>query len=370
MNFRLKSIAIFLIICSIPAYAISKNEITINLKKVADWQISTFEESVKRQTTWKDSYAKDEWTQGALYVGMVEWAKLSKDDKYWKFLKGIGEELKWKPAKKIFFGDDICVSRMYLELYKKYKQPEMIAPTVERLQYIMKNLPQVPLQMNVKGNQDRWSWCDAIFMAPPVYYSLSKITGDDSYHKFAEKELDVTYDTLYVKADSLFCRDTNFKGKKEKNGKQVYWARGNGWVVAGLANIIENTSKDDPYRAKYIQTFKEMTTKIATLQGKDGFWTASLLDPNAFPVPETSSTGFMTYAIAWGINHGYLDKKKYMPIVLKGWRALVSAIDVDGKLGWAQAIGAAPGATKRENSEVYGVGSFLLTGTELFKLIK
>jgi rhamnogalacturonyl hydrolase YesR len=97
----------------------------------------------------------------------------------------------------------------------------------------MKNLPQVPLQMNIKGNQDRWSWCDAIFMAPPVYYSLSKVTGNDSYRKFAEKELDVTYDTLYIKADSLFCRDTNFKGKKEKNGKQVYCARGNGWVVGG-----------------------------------------------------------------------------------------------------------------------------------------
>jgi rhamnogalacturonyl hydrolase YesR len=370
MNFRFKTIAFILIICSTSSFALTKKDIKKDLKKVADWQIATFEESVKRQGKWKNSYLKDEWTQGALYVGMVEWARLSKDNQYWNFLKTIGEELNWKPAKNIFFGDDICVSRMYLELYKKYKQPEMIAPTVERLQYIMKNLPQVPLQMNIKGNQDRWSWCDAIFMAPPVYYSLSKVTGDDSYRQFTEKELDVTYDTLYVKADSLFLRDTNFKGKKEKNGKQVYWARGNGWVVGGLANIVENTPSNDPYRAKYIQLFKEMTTKIATLQGNDGFWTASLLDPNAYPVPETSSTGFMTYAIAWGINHGYLDKKKYTPIALKGWKALVSAIEPNGKLGWAQAIGASPEATKRENSEVYGVGSFLLAGTEVYKLVK
>ncbi|MCX6309279.1 MAG: glycoside hydrolase family 88 protein [Bacteroidia bacterium] len=340
------------------------------MRKVADWQIANFEESVNKQTRWKNAYFKDEWTQGALYVGMVEWAKLSKDEKYWNFLKSIGEELSWKPAKKVFFGDDICVSRMYLELYKKYKQPEMIAPTIERLDYIIQHLPQVPLQMNVPGNQDRWSWCDAIFMAPPVFYSLSKITGNDTYRRFAEHELDATYDTLYVKTDSLFLRDTNFKNKKEKNGKQVYWARGNGWVVAGLANIITNTPQSDPYKANYIQTFKEMTTKIATLQGKDGFWTASLLDPSAYPVPETSSTGFMTYAIAWGINQGYLDKTTYAPFALNGWKALVSAIEKDGKLGWAQAIGAAPGATKRENSEVYGVGSFLLAGTEVIKLVK
>lgn len=358
------------LLLTVNVFALKKSDIKKDLKRVADWQIAHFEESVRKESEYKDAYLKDEWTQGALYVGMVEWAKLSRDDQYWNFLKAIGEELKWKPAKKIFFGDDICVSRMYIELYKKYKNPEMIAPTIERLHYIMKNLPQVPLQMNVKGNQDRWSWCDAIFMAPPVYYSLSKVTGDNSYRKFAEKELDVTYDTLYIKIDSLFCRDTNFKGKKEKNGKQVYWARGNGWVVAGLANIITNTPANDPYRAKYIQTFKEMTTKIATLQGKDGFWTASLLDPNAYPVPETSSTGFMTYAIAWGINQGYLDKTKYMPVALKGWNALVSAIEQDGKLGWAQAIGASPGATKRENSEVYGVGSFLLAGTEIYKLAK
>jgi rhamnogalacturonyl hydrolase YesR len=301
---------------------------------------------------------------------MIEWAKLSKEEKYWGFLKGIGEELKWKPAKNIFFGDDICVSRMYLELYDKYKKPEMIAPTIERLDYIMKNLKEVPLQMDVKGNQDRWSWADAIFMAPPVYFKLSQVTGDAKYREFAKRELSVTYDTLFVKADSLFLRDTNFKNKREKNGKRVYWARGNGWVVGGLANIISNLPKNDPYRAKYIQLFKEMTTKIATLQGKDGFWAASLLDASAYPVPETSSTGFMTYALAWGINHGYLEKKVYTPIALKGWSALVSAIEKDGKLGWAQAIGASPEATKKENSEVYGVGSFLLAGTEVYKLVK
>ena len=370
MNIKKITIELLVVFFAANAFALNKAEVRKDMKRVADWQIATFEESVQKVTQWKDAYAKDEWTQGAMYVGMVEWAKLSKKNKYWNFLKGVGEELQWKPAKKIFFGDDICVNRMYLELYKKYKKPEMIAPTIERLQYIMKHLPEVPLQMNVTGNQDRWSWCDAIFMAPPVYFSLSAITGDENYRKFAHKELNVTYDTLYVKADSLYLRDTNFKGKKEKNGKPVYWARGNGWVVGGLVNIITNVPDDDPYKARYIQTFKEMTTKIASLQGKDGFWSASLLDPSAYPVPETSSTGFMTYAIAWGINQGYLDKKTYTPVAIKGWKALVSAIEDDGKLGWAQAIGAAPGATKRENSEVYGVGSFLLAGTEVYKLMK
>lgn len=370
MKLKLSIVFAFAVIVSIQAASLKKEEVKLQMRKVADWQIAHFEESVKKQTKWKNSYLKDEWTQGALYVGMVEWAKLSKEEKYWDFLKGIGEELKWRPAKNLFFGDDICVGRMYLELYDKYKKPEMIRSIKSRMDSVIKLLPNVPLDMAVKGNQDRWSWADAIFMAPPVYFKLSQVSGDTKYSAFAERELGVTYDTLYVKSDSLFLRDTSFKNKREKNGKRVYWARGNGWVVGGFANIISNLPNNAPYKAKYIQLFKEMTTKIATLQGKDGFWTASLLDASAYPVPETSSTGFMTYALAWGINQGYLDKKVYEPIALKGWNALISAVEKDGKLGWAQAIGASPEATKKENSEVYGVGSFLLAGTEIYKLVK
>ena len=362
------------IILSCNMFGLGRAEIKKELKRVADWQILHFDEAKKKTFQWgvlKHAYDNDQWTNGALYVGMVEWAKLSKDDRYWKFLKDIGAELAWKPKASGFMADDICVSRMYLELYDKYKEPEMLAPTLKRLDYIIQNQPMIPLQVNIKGGSlNRWSWCDALFMAPPVFYKLSKLTNDAKYHDFAKRELKVTYDTLYVKSDSLFLRDTDYKGRKEKNGMPVYWARGNGWVVGGLANMILNLQNNDPLKKEYIQLFKEMTTKIASLQKADGFWSASLLDVTHYPSPETSSTGFMTYSIAWGINQGYLDKKKYRPIAIKGWNALVNVIEADGKLGYAQAIGASPDATKKENSEVYGVGSFLLAGSEVYKLVK
>ena len=370
MKFKLAVVFVFAFILSCNAASVKKEVVKLQMRKVADWQIAHFEESTHRVTRWKNAYAMWQWTQGAFYVGLIEWAKLSNDDKYWSFLREIGEKLNWKPGPDPFFGDDVCVGRMYLELYTKYKQPKMIQSLKLRLDSVMKFLPNVPLDMTIKGNQARWSWSDAIFMAPPVYFKMSQLSGDSKYSLFAKRELSVTYDTLYVKSDSLFSRDTSFKNKREKNGKRVYWARGNGWVVAGLSNIISSLPDSDPYKAKYIQLFKEMTSKIATLQGKDGFWTASLLDANAYPVPETSSTGFMTFAIAWGINHGYLDKKIYTPIAIKGWIALVSAVEIDGKLGWAQAIGASPEATKRENSEVYAVGAFLCAGSEIYKLAR
>ncbi|MDD5053140.1 MAG: glycoside hydrolase family 88 protein [Sulfuricurvum sp.] len=370
MKIKLSAIFVFAFIISCSATQLNKKDVKIQMKKVADWQILHFEESVNRESSFKGSYAMWSWTQGAMYVGMVQWAKLSGEDKYWDFLKGVGTKLQWKPGNRTFNGDDICVSRMYLELFDKYKQKEMIQPTITRLDSIIAFRPNVPLDISVKGNNARWSWADAIFMAPPVFFKLSKLSANAKYKKFAQQELCATYDTLYVKSDSLFLRDTSYKNKREKNGKRVFWARGNGWVVGGLLSIISNLPNKDPNKAKYIQLFKEMTSKIATLQGKDGFWAASLLDAGAYPVPESSSTGFMTYALAWGINQGYLDRKVYTPIAIKGWNALVSAVEKDGKLGWAQSIGASPGATKRGNSEVYAVGSFLCAGSEVYKLAK
>jgi len=111
-----------------------------------------------------------------------------------------------------------------------------------------------------------------------------------------------------------------------------------------------------------------MAARVATLQDRNGYWHASLLDPESYPNPETSSSGFFTYALAWGINTGLLDKSQYFPVVKKGWQALVHAVYADGKLGWVQPISADPKKVTRDMTEVYGVGAFLLAGTEIYKL--
>jgi len=98
-------------------------------------------------------------------------------------------------------------------------------------------------------------------------------------------------------------------------------------------------------------------------------WRPGLLDAPAYPLPEVSGSAFFTYALAWGINQHFLDAKTYRPVVEKAWRGLVSHIYQDGRLGCIQPIGSAPDAYKPTASYTYGVGAFLLAGSEVEKMV-
>jgi unsaturated rhamnogalacturonyl hydrolase len=137
-----------------------------------------------------------------------------------------------------------------------------------------------------------------------------------------------------------------------------------------LVRMLQNMPSNHPDRKRFEKLYKDMAKKIASLQQPDGSWHASLLDPASYPVKETSGTGFFTYSIMWGINNGLLKKKKYFPVVEKAWKALTSSVHPDGMLGYVQQIGAPPASVNENSTEVYGVGAFLLTGTELYKFLK
>ena len=154
------------------------------------------------------------------------------------------------------------------------------------------------------------------------------------------------------------------------NGRKVFWGRGNGWVLGGLAEILKELPAKDKNRKFYEELFVKLCTRVAKLQNADGFWHASLLDPASYPSPETSCTTFIVYALAYGINEGLLDKDTFLPILVKGWNAQVSAVDADGKLGYVQPIGADPKKVTRNMTEVYGVGAFLMGGCEIYKMAR
>ena len=156
---------------------------------------------------------------------------------------------------------------------------------------------------------------------------------------------------------------------KEANGSKVFWGRGNGWVFAGLPVILNELPAGYENKVYFEKLFKDMAVKILSLQTQDGFWHASLLDPASYPNPEMSATAFFVYGFAWGINNGYLDKNAYLPAIIKGWKSMVANVDPDGKVGFIQPIGADPKAVTSDMTEVYGVGGFLMAGTEITKLI-
>lgn len=346
---------------------LNKKVIYKSIQRVADWQLAHFEEDIKNGSKqYKNTHAYWAWTNGAMYIGMLEWAKMSNEDKYFEFLKTIGDKESFNPGPNKFHADDICVSQLYLELFAKYKDSTMIKPTLNRMDFVLSNRSTGDLNFTRKGNQMRWSWCDALFMAPPAYSHASRITGDSKYLAFMDEEFKVTYDSLYDKSEKLFFRDTRYKTKKEENGEKIFWGRGNGWVIGALCLIIDDLPQNHPTRPMYINLFQEMMERIAGLQDKKGFWHSSLLDVKSYPMPETSSTAFFTYGLAWGINNGFLPAKKYKPIAQKGWKALSTAVHSDGKLGWVQPIGADPKSVTKDMTEVYGVGAFLMAGCQMY----
>lgn len=339
------------------------------MQRVADWQLANFERQVAKGSQWPNSHAYWAWTNGTMYVGMAEWAKISTDKKYWEFLYAIGEKNGWKTGPGTYFADDLCVAQVYQQLYEQYKEPKMIQPSVDVLNKIIAAPATSDLSYYAKDSHKRWCWCDALFMAPTVFARFGNATGNKKYFDFLSNEFWATYDSLYCKEEHLFFRDTRYKTMKEANGQKVFWGRGNGWVIGGLTIIIDKLPDDHPDKKRFIALYREMMARLAELQDEKGFWHPSLLDYASYPMPETSASGFLTYGLLWGINRGYLDKKAYLPKAMKGWNALCSAVQTDGKLGYVQAIGADPKKVTADDTDVYGVGAFLLAGSEMYRMV-
>lgn len=336
------------------------------MKSVAGWQIKT-----------PLTHHLADWTNGALYAGMVEWAGIAGNRKYYKWLKGIADTLNWtyyiqkKPSRK-YHADDYCVGQMYVEMYRQYKDKKMIDPIRAYLDQIMNDPAKGDLKfVNTKDYwaTQRWSWCDALFMGPTVWAKIANVTGEEKYLDFMYREYKASTDYLYDNDEDLYFRDSNYFTRKENNGAKVFWGRGNGWVFAGLPIIIRELPKDYSQKLYFETIYKEMAAKLLSLQDPNGYWHASLLDPASYPNPEMSATSFFVFGMAWGINNGYLSKEKYMPAVIKGWKSMVASVWPDGKLGFIQPIGADPKSVTREMTEVYGIGGFLLAGTEITRLI-
>lgn len=375
MIFR-KPLAILFLLCIFPCLhsqdgaafsaELKKEPVMKVLKAVADWQLKT---PLRHNTA--------DWTNGALYAGMVEWASIAGDESYYKWLVGQSEKNQWrqnirKNPLNNYHADDYCVGQTYIELYRKYGDKKMIKPMRAHLDLMLKKPATGDLKfVNTKEyfSTQRWSWCDALFMGPTVWAKMANETGKKKYLDFMYREYKACTDYLYDKEASLYFRDSNYFTRKEANGEKVFWGRGNGWVFAGLPIILRELPGKYEHKDYFAGIYREMAAKILSLQSPDGCWHASMLDPASYPNPEMSATAFFVYGIAWGVNNGYLDRETYLPAVVKGWQSMVASVWPDGKVGFIQPIGADPRAVTREMTEVYGIGGFLMAGTEITRLI-
>ena len=318
------------------------------MRKVADWQIATAEQRFNQQ-----------WTFAPLYDGLIATTQATGDPKYAAKVEQLASDrFHWKLIDARFpHADDEALGQAYLDLYRAHPDPEKMAAVKDIMDRLVARAddPDKPL----------WWWCDALFMAPSVLARMSAITGDPKYLSTMDHEWWITSSLLYNQQEHLYWRDATYLKKTEKNGKPLFWARGNGWVLAGLADVLRFMPADYPSRAKYVTQFQDMAKKIASLQQPDGLWKTGLLDQQDYDMSEISGTAFFTYGMAWGINNGLLNKAEYQPVVARAWAGMVHHIYADGRLGSIQPIGAAPDKFSPGSSYVYGVGGFLMAGNQL-----
>jgi len=331
--------------------SITHKDVRAAMKKVADWELAHV----------GPKFTQD-WTYAPLYSGFLAASKTLGDQKYHDaVLQAAQDKFHWTLLQGRYdHADDEAIGQAYEVLYEEKHDPIRIAAVKD-------NFDQVMARKDDPA-KDLWWWCDALYMAPPSLAMMSKLTGDNKYLDFMDHEWKLTTQHLYDPGQRLYSRDGTFLDKKEANGQKLFWSRGNGWVLAGTARVLASMPKNHPARKQYVDLFQTMADRIASLQPEDGLWRMGLLDQSAYPTGEVSGTGFFAYAMAWGVNNGLLDRAKYTPVIQKAWAGMLHHVYQDGRLGLIQPIGAAPGALQPGSSWVYGVGAFLLAGSEIDKM--
>jgi rhamnogalacturonyl hydrolase YesR len=337
-------------------------------RKVADWQLARAQ-----------PYFDQIWTESVLYAGFMATSSQLNDPRYSNAMLAMANGFHWQlrghqpnQDEKVVHltgADDQSLAQTYFELYLLggKKNPSTITPlraefdAVLPLQTLRPNDPKIP-----------WWWCDALFMAPPAWARLYAITGDHKYIDYLNLNWQRTSDLLYDNQEHLYARDATYIGKLGPNGKKIFWSRGEGWVMGGLARTLEYLPKDDPRRPFYIQQLKEMSAALVPLQETTGdaagLWHSSLLDPKNFPLPENSGSALILFGMAYGVNQGILDRATYLPVIQRVWAGLLRHVYADGRLGDIQQTGAEPTPYYPGSNYNYGVGGYLLAASELKRM--
>ena len=341
--------------------------------RVADWQLERMGKTSGISSFAEETANPRSWQQGAFWVGMTHFADVTGEKRFADAIVAMGKANQWQPGKRRYHADDHVIAQSYLWAAKHGAGSEAIAPLRATFDAILVKPPIDHLSFVVTKDYEstpclrRWCWCDALFMSPPAWVELTQQTGDPRYTNFAMAEFWATTDFLYDQAEQLFFRDSRFFERRDDKGRKQFWSRGNGWVFAGIANILEVLPKDNPHRPRLEQLFRDMAVKLRAVQKPDGYWPPSLLAPENSP-PETSGTGFFVYGFAWGVKNGLLDAGAYRPAIDKGWAALTRAVAKDGRLGWVQQVSDRPDSVAEADTQYYGVGAFLLAASAIAAL--
>lgn len=315
------------------------------------------------------------FARGVYFEGLMALYKITGDPSYLNFAIRWGQVNNWDlpGGSKTRSADNQSFGQTYIDLYRMDRFKE------ERIKSIKSCIDSMIETEKI----DYWTTIDALQMAMPVFARLGSVYNEKSYfgrmdqmYQFTKLKQGKT--GLYSQADHLWWRDKDFVSPyKEPNGKDCFWSRGNGYVVAALVRTIEFLPPKSKYRKEYLKTLNEMFEALVPLQRNDGFWNVSLNDSTHFGGKETTGTSLFVYGMAWGINEGLISRKTYLPVVKKAWSAIVKeSVRNNGSLGYVQGAGKEPADSQPVGYEIvpdfedFGLGCFLLAGSEMYKLEK
>ena len=306
------------------------------------------------------------WERGTWYTGVMAAYKATGDEKFLQQALEWGKQHQWQVGTEKQGANRLFCVETWAELYFVKKDQAMIAPAIEWLSTVASNSPAGAKVWYLEGGR---RYADSLYGACALAM-MAKATGNKQFLACVHDFFWDVHAELFDKDDGLFYRDKRFIGQTTKNGKKIFWSRGNGWVLGGIVRILEYLPEDDPQRPRYVELLKTMSAAIAKRQGADGLWRPNLDDPDDVALPESSGTGFFCYGIAWGINHGLLDRATYEPVVKQAWAGLVKNVSPEGQVQWGQPVGDRPVNLQPTQTHEYVTGTFLLAGSEMLKLSK
>lgn len=312
------------------------------------------------------------WTRGVYYEGLLALHAIAPRSAYREFAITWAEHHNWGLRTPVTNADNQCAGQSYIELYHLDG-----ASDSQRLTAIKASIDSL-----VNGNTSAsWTWIDAIQMSMPIFAQLGELSGDPKYlqrmYDFYAHTRDTEGGGLYDRAKHLWWRDAKWKPEQEltPSGKGVYWSRGNGWVFAALVRVLQRLPEADPNRGVYVQDFRDMAEALLSRQREDGLWNPSLDDPEHYGGPELTGTALFVYGMAWGMRSGLLEESRYGRAIVDAWNGMLTvSVHDNGFLGYVQSTGEDPSDgqplayDKQPDFEDYGVGCFLLAGSEVAQL--
>lgn len=350
------------------------------------WRLNEVKDIIRKTNTYWQANNPAEvrafWDNAAYQTGNMEVYKLLQDQKMLDYSLRWAEHNQWMGATEpdaakwkyknygegqdyVLFGDWQICFQTYIDLFYLGPEEKKIYRAIEVMNY----------EADSEAH-DYWWWADALYMVMPVMTKMYRLTGDVKYLNKLYENILYSDSIMLDKETNLYFRDGKYVYPKHKtaNGKKDFWARGDGWVLAGLAKVLDDMPETYVRQPFFVEKFVKLAQAVKDLQQPEGHWTRSMMDPAQAPGYETSGTAFFCYGLLWGVNHGYLPKKEYLPTIQKAWNYLVTiALQEDGKVGYVQPIGerAIPGQTVDANSQAnFGVGAFLLAACEYARHLK